>query len=121
MAALKKALKNRHDAVKVKKKDQQVHVPISQQAAVLVLGGDKDSQVYLGLQLGPARSCSRPLCPVLRELGAIERGRSGTVVRGRVEMGGCPTGSGSGRDMRCQAAKGKCQCLGRARTGRAPG
>lgn len=65
--------KERHGAVKVKKKDQQVHVPIDQQA-VLVLGGgwvDRDSQVYLGLQLGPARCCSRPVCPVL---GAKERG-----------------------------------------------
>lgn len=38
MATPKMALKKRHGAVKVKKKDQQAHVPIDQQA-VLVLGG----------------------------------------------------------------------------------
>lgn len=76
MATPKMALKKRHGAVKVKKKDQQAHVPIDQQA-VLVLGGEGRwtgiPKFILGcsLDLRAAAVDHSVRCPVL---GARERG-----------------------------------------------
>lgn len=116
MATPKMALlENRHGAVKMKKKDEQVHVPVDQQA-VLVLGG----QGFASLSWAAARTCallqsttqSAVQCWGREREG--ERGRSGTVVEGagsRWGDGGLPrvgVGAGAGAgvdDMRCQAAK----------------
>lgn len=118
MATPKMALlENRHGAVKMKKKDEQVHVPVDQQA-VLVLGG----QGFASLSWAAARTCallqsttqSAVQCWGREREG--EGGRSGTVVEGAGrdgEMGGCPEWewewererAQASVDMRCQAAK----------------